>query len=87
MKRFLIGFAIGATASAAMVLATTPHSGTETRQRIVKTYDYARQRITDTVHTAIEAGRTAAAAHEQELWSEFHRRLDNGKDDEHEKAV
>jgi gas vesicle protein len=82
MKRFLLGFAIGATASAAIVLATTPRSGTETRQQLANTYAYARQRINEKVQTALSEGRTAATAREQELWSEFHRRVDNGKQKE-----
>lgn len=88
MKRFLLGFAIGATASAVIVLATAPKSGMETRQSmriafvgmrehiaiIQQSYAETRQQIVDRVQYAIEVGRAAAAAREQELWAEFHQR-------------
>lgn len=79
MKQFVIGFVIGAAGSAVVVLATTPESGAETRRRLIVAYSYARQRMLDTVHTALEAGRLAAATREQELWAEFHRRLQESK--------
>jgi gas vesicle protein len=82
MGRFVLGFAIGAAASAAVVLATTPRSGGETRQHITNAYDYARQRITRRVQDALEEGRHAAAEHERELWSEFHKRLEHSRQED-----
>jgi hypothetical protein len=54
----------------------------ETRQRITNAYDYARQRITRRVHDALEEGRQAAAEQEQELWAEFHKRLDHSRQED-----
>jgi gas vesicle protein len=82
MGRFFLGFAIGAAASAAVVLATTPRAGVDTRQQITNTYDYARQRITRRVREAMDEGRYAAAAHERELWSEFHKRLEHSRQED-----
>jgi gas vesicle protein len=79
MKRFLVGFVIGAGCSAAIVLATTPRSGAENRQRLTNSYSYARQRITEKVQNAMEEGRNAASSREQELWADFHQRLDAHK--------
>ncbi len=74
MERFVLGFVIGATVSGAVVLATTPKSGAAVRRR-----------ITEVVQAALEAGRVAAAAREQELWAEFHRRLQEGKPKEEQR--
>jgi gas vesicle protein len=68
MERFLTGFAIGAAISSAAVLATSQRSGAETRQWIARR-----------IRTALEAGQTAAAAREQQLWAEFHQRIRDGQ--------
>lgn len=64
MSRFVLGFVIGATLSATAVLLLTPESGQDLRRKIVTR-----------IQAAIEAGRTAAAMHEQELWENFRQRL------------
>jgi gas vesicle protein len=66
MKRFVIGFLIGATAGATVVVLVTPKAGKELK-RIAK----------ERLDTAIETGKQAAASHEQEMWVEFRRRLDS----------
>jgi gas vesicle protein len=68
MGSFLLGFVVGATLSATAVLLLTPSSGTDTRQG-----------ITARLNGAIEAGRRASTAREQELWSEFRQRLEDDR--------
>lgn len=75
MNRFLLGFIVGVTMSAAAVLALTPKSGEDTRQSIL-----------EQINAAVETGRQAAAAREEELWAEFRRRLaapDSSRADDH----
>ncbi len=64
MGRFALGFMIGATLSATVVLLLIPESGKDLRQKMA-----AR------IHAAIEAGQAAAMMHEQELWDDFRQRL------------
>lgn len=68
MDRFFVGFVIGATVNAAVVLVFTPASGEEMRRGIVAH-----------IRGALAAGRAAATAREQELWAEFHRRLEENQ--------
>lgn len=64
MARFLLGFAIGAAASAAVVYFAAPRSGNAQRQEIKSLWDGAR-----------EAARTATETRTQELWAEYRARL------------
>ena len=65
MGRFLLGFVIGALLGAAAVIISAPRSGAATRQS-----------IGELASGVLETGRQAAAAREQELWSEFRTRLE-----------
>jgi gas vesicle protein len=64
MGRFLLGFVVGAAIGAAVVVITSPRSGSQMRQGI-------RNLINDTLDIA----RQASAQQEQELWSQFRARL------------
>jgi gas vesicle protein len=65
MGRFLLGFAIGTLLGAAAVIFTSPRSGPALRRL-----------IGDTVQGALDTARETSAAYEQQLWSEFHARLE-----------
>ncbi len=67
MGRFLLGFLVGTILGAVGVLLLTPASGTDTRQS-----------VSERLNAALEAGRRASAAREQELWAEFRQRLQEG---------
>lgn len=64
MGRFLFGFVIGATASAAVVYFTAPRSGSAQRSEIKSLWDGAK-----------DAARQATDARTQELWAEYRARL------------
>ncbi len=64
MGRFLLGFAIGAVIGAVVALLFTPASGENSRQDLTKR-----------LGEALEAGKAATNAREQELWVEFRRQL------------
>jgi len=66
MWRFILGFLIGAAIGAAAVVITAPRSGSETREGI-------RGLLDDTLDVA----RSARAAREKELWTDFRARLAN----------
>lgn len=63
-KYFLIGFAIGASIGATIVLLSTPQSGKALRAA-----------ITAHVREAIREGKKAAVLREQQLWEEFRSHL------------
>jgi gas vesicle protein len=65
MSRFLFGFVIGVVIGAVTVIISAPRSGSETLQGIRALFD-----------DAIAAGKQASAARQQELWAEFHARLE-----------
>jgi gas vesicle protein len=65
MSRFLLGFVIGVVIGVAAVILTAPRSGST-----------ARRGIRDLIDGTIEAGKRASAAHEQEMWSQFHAHLE-----------
>lgn len=60
MGRFLLGFIVGAAIGAAAVALLSPRSGGQNREELSEQFNQA-----------IEIGRQAAAAHEQELWQKF----------------
>ncbi|NJP05505.1 MAG: YtxH domain-containing protein [Chloroflexaceae bacterium] len=60
---FVLGFVLGAAASAAAVIAYAPRSGEETRQSIA-----------DQLKAAWEEGKQATSQREAELWQEFYQR-------------
>jgi len=64
MKRFLIGFLIGAPIGAGVAFVVTPASGKELLRSVNERVAYAR-----------EAGQHAAARREQEMWEEFRKKL------------
>jgi gas vesicle protein len=64
MARFIFGFLIGATASAAVVYFTAPRSGTAQREQLKSLWDGAK-----------EAAREASDTRTQELWSDYRARL------------
>jgi gas vesicle protein len=65
MGRFLLGFVIGMLLGAAAMIFTSPRSGPALRRL-----------ISDTIHGALDTARETSAATEQQLWSEFHARLE-----------
>ncbi len=82
MGRFLLGFVIGAAAGAAIVVITTPKSDDEQQVWLPGSLDEARTRLIEvrqgvvhTVQVALETGRSAISAHEQQLWGDFRKRL------------
>ena len=64
MGRFILGFVIGAAASAAVVYFTAPRSGTAQRQQLKSLWD-----------GALEAGREASEATSREMWAEYRARV------------
>ncbi len=64
MKRFLVGFIIGASVGAAVVIVVTPHSGQELLRRLKARFDYA-----------VEEGIKVYDRYEADLWSEFYARI------------
>ncbi len=64
MERFLIGFTIGAAIGVAVVVVTAPRSGPALRHNV----KYIAQ-------TALDVGKQASAAKEDEMWAEFRKRL------------
>lgn len=64
MGRFLLGFVVGAAIGSVAVILLTPKSGDDTRES-----------ISTQVNRALESGKQAAAAREQELWGQYHTRL------------
>ena len=68
---FLIGTAIGVTAVNLLVQKTTE----ESRAKLALNIGAARTRVSDRLRSAVEAGKRAAAAAEQELWEECRKRI------------
>ncbi|MEI6775766.1 MAG: hypothetical protein WCK70_02580 [Chloroflexales bacterium] len=68
---FLIGTAIGVTAVNLLVQKTTE----ESRAKLALNIGVARTRVSDRLRGAVEAGKRAAAAAEQELWEEYRKRI------------
>lgn len=68
---FLIGTAIGVTAVNILVQKTTE----ESRVKLALNIGTARTRVSDRLRGAVEAGKRAAAAAEQELWEEYRKRI------------
>jgi gas vesicle protein len=67
MGRFLIGFVVGAAIGATAVVLLSPRSGEQNRTDLSEQFNQA-----------LEIGRQAAAAHEQELWQRFRAQI-NGE--------
>jgi hypothetical protein len=63
-NRFLIGLVIGGVVGTAIALSFTPVSGI-----------MARQNVGARLRKALQAGRSASASREQELWNDFRKRL------------
>lgn len=70
MKRFVVGFFMGAAVGASIIVLVTPRSATEMLKSIQAS-----------LSTAIEAGQEAAKTHEKELWDEFHQKLQEKADE------
>jgi gas vesicle protein len=64
MSRFLFGFVIGVVIGAVAVIFSAPRSGAETIAGMRGLLD-----------DAVAVGKQAGAAHEHELWAQFHTRL------------
>ncbi len=60
MGRFLLGFVVGAAIGAAVVIITSPRSGSEIRQH-----------FTDLFNETLDVARKARDTHEQDLWTQF----------------
>jgi gas vesicle protein len=65
MSRFLLGFVIGVAIGVAVIIFFAPRSGSATRQS-----------INDLINDMLDTARRASAAREQELWSDFHARIE-----------
>ena len=65
MGRFLLGFVIGTLLGAAAVIFTAPRSGPALRRL-----------IRDTYQGTLDAAREGRAAYEEQLWSDFHDRIE-----------
>lgn len=64
MGRFLLGFVVGAALGSAAVILLTPKSGNDTRES-----------ISLQINRALEDGKRASEAREQELWDQYHTRI------------
>ena len=64
MGRFLLGFVVGAAIGSVAVILLTPKSGSDTRES-----------ISSQVNRALEDGKQAAQAREQELWETYRAKL------------
>lgn len=73
--RFVVGFLVGAALGAVAVAVLTPRSGEETRMGLAVNLSGARGTISNKLKSAIEAGKRAASSREQELWSEYRKRI------------
>jgi len=83
--RFVVGFLIGVGLGAVAVTMLTPRSGDEARLGLTANLGTARTGLAGRLRSAVDAGKRAAAAREQELWSEYRQRVadaDKPKDDE-----
>lgn len=65
MGRFLLGFLIGAAIGIAAVLLSTPRNAAGQRRG-----------LSELLKGALEAGRQASSVKEQEMWSDFHARVE-----------
>ena len=65
MGRFLLGFAVGAAIGAAAVILASPRPGGKT------------QSIQELLNDAFDVGRRASNRKQQELWSDYHKRIED----------
>lgn len=73
MKRFLVGFILGAAVGATIVVLVAPKTGEELKKAARAKWN-----------AALEEGRNVASTQEKELWEEFRKRInapDNGTTD------
>ncbi|MEI8307093.1 MAG: hypothetical protein WCF99_08495 [Chloroflexales bacterium] len=68
---FLIGTAIGVTAVNVLMQRTSE----ESRVKLAKNLGEARTNVSVRLREAVEAGKRAAAAAEQDLWAEYRKRI------------
>ncbi|WP_129628887.1 hypothetical protein [Candidatus Oscillochloris fontis] len=73
--KFVVGLLLGAAIGAAVVSMAVSEPGEETRVNFKLKADDLRSTLTKRVQVAIEAGKRAAAAAEQELWAQYRQRV------------
>ncbi|NNJ12412.1 hypothetical protein EKD04_018965 [Chloroflexales bacterium ZM16-3] len=73
--RFVLGFLVGAAIGAAAVSVLVSKPGEESRANLTANITVARASLTDRWHKAVDAGKRATAAAEQELWAEYRKRV------------
>ncbi|MBX0330397.1 YtxH domain-containing protein [Oscillochloris sp. ZM17-4] len=73
--RFVLGFLIGAAIGAVAVSMLVPKSGDERRASLTANIGGARASLSDRLRGAVDAGKQATAAAEQELWAEYRKRV------------
>jgi gas vesicle protein len=73
--KFVIGFLIGAAIGVAAVSVLISKSGEESRPSLALNIGDARAGLSDRLRGAVESGKRAAAAAEQDLWAQYRKRV------------
>jgi hypothetical protein len=73
--KFVLGFLIGAAIGVAAVSMLMPKSGEESRANLTLNLGTARASLSERLRGAVEAGKRAATTAEQDLWSEYRKRI------------
>ncbi|MEI7643076.1 MAG: YtxH domain-containing protein [Chloroflexales bacterium] len=73
--KFVLGFLIGTAIGVAAVSVIVPKSGEERRASLALNLGTARANLSGRLRKAVEAGKRAAAAAEQDLWAEYRQRI------------
>jgi hypothetical protein len=73
--KFVLGFLIGAAIGVVAVSMLMPKSGEESRASLTLNLDTARTSLSERLRGAVEAGKRAATTAEQDLWSEYRKRV------------
>lgn len=73
--RFVVGFLIGAAIGVAAAVALAPKPGDESRAALNLNVGAARASLSGRWQQALEVGRRATAAAEQELWAQYRQRV------------
>ncbi|MEI7770402.1 MAG: hypothetical protein WCI67_10460 [Chloroflexales bacterium] len=73
--KFVLGFLIGAAIGVAAVNVLMPKLDEESRPNLALNIGGARASLTERWHKAVDAGKRATAAAEQDLWSQYRKRI------------
>lgn len=76
--RFAIGLAVGAALGAAAIYVVNQRTSEEARLGLTARVEDTGASLGDRLRAAVEAGRRAAASHEQDLWTRYRQRLAEG---------